>query len=187
VEATLPEKSEASAEGVRRVLTLLHESRLVVIGAATGAAYAGGAGLLAACDLVVAADDFQMGFPEVRRGLVAAIVWGILARKVRDGDLRQLLLLAEPIDALRAQQIGLIQFIVPRDQVLEKAKNLSQICLAGGPDAMRETKQLLNQDPGSIDFSQLRALHERVRNSLEASEGLAAFRERRDPNWRQKS
>lgn len=177
------ETTEASAEGIRHVLALLHESRLVVIGAATGGAYAGGAGLLAACDLVVTADDFQIGFPETRRGLVAAIIGGYLARKVRDGDLRQLLLLGEPVDALRAQQMGLVQFIVPGDQVLEKARSLSQICLAGGPDAVRETKQLLNRDPGSIPFHELQSLHERIRQGSEASEGLAAFRERREPNW----
>ena len=60
---------------------------------------AGGAGLLAACDFAVAADDLRIGFPEVRRGLVPAVVATVLRRKLAEADLRELLLLAEPIDA----------------------------------------------------------------------------------------
>ena len=183
VEANHPEFAESSAEGIRRLLTLLQESPLVVIGAAHGAAYAGGAGILAACDLVVVADDLMLGFPEIRRGLVAAMVSGVLARKVRGGDLRELLLLGEPITAIRAHQMGLVQWTVPCDQVLEQARRVASKVLTGGPEAVRETKRLLNQGPGSVDLEFLKALHERVRHSSEAREGLAAFRERREPNW----
>jgi methylglutaconyl-CoA hydratase len=187
VEASDARLAEESAEGVRHILSLLQESPLIVIAAAHGAAMAGGAGLLAVSDLVVAADNLKLGFPEVRRGLVAALVSGPLARKIRGGDLRELLLLGEPITAMRAQQMGLVQWIVPSDQVLEHALNLARRVLAGGPDAVRETKRLLYQDPTAVDLGFLKALHERVRHGCEAREGLAAFRERREPNWRQNS
>jgi methylglutaconyl-CoA hydratase len=186
-EATQLELKEQSAEGIRRVISGLHESRLVCIGAATGSAYAGGAGLLAACDLVVASDDFQIGFPEVRRGLVAAMIWSVLSRKLRDGDLRELLLLGEPIPAARAHQIGLIHWIVPRDRVLEQSLAVATKVLAGGPEAVRETKSLLNQAPGSISLDALRELHERIRDGSESREGLAAFLEHREPHWCRKS
>jgi methylglutaconyl-CoA hydratase len=164
-------------------VTLLHESPLISIAAATGGAYAGGAGLLAACDLVLADEKFQLGFPEVRRGLVAAIVWGVLSRKVRDGDLRELFLVAEPITAARAQMIGLVQYIEPSQQVLAKAYRVATSILAGGPNAVRESKLLLNHDRASVDFQHLQELHERVKHSAEAHEGLMAFKERRKPNW----
>jgi enoyl-CoA hydratase/carnithine racemase len=183
IEATRPEVAEESAEGVRRILSLLRESPLVVIAAAHGAAYAGGAGLLAACDLVVAADDLKIAFPEVRRGLVAAMVWGVLTRKIRGGDLRELLLLGEPITAARALQMGLVQWLTPSEQVLEQSRNIAKKILAGGPESIRETKHLLNTDPGSVDFDFLKALHERIRHGTEAREGLAAFSERREPSW----
>lgn len=183
VEANDPSVTEDSAAGFRRVFSFLRDSPLVVIGAAHGAAYAGGAGLLAACDLVVAANDLKLGFPEVRRGLVAAMVWGVLSRKVRDGDLRELLLLGEPITAARAQQMGLVQWIVPSEQVLEHARKVARSVLAGGPEAVCDTKLLLNREPGTVDFGSLQALHERVRHGAEAREGLAAFRDRREPSW----
>lgn len=182
-EANDPAMAERSAEAVRRVISLVRESPLIVIAAATGAAYAGGAGLLAACDLVVMAEDFRIGFPEVRRGMVAAIIWSVLAGKVRQGDLRELLLVAEPIDAVRAQQIGLANWIVPAEQVLPYSKAVAQKILAGGPVAVRETKRLLNQDPPTVDIALLQQLHERVRHGAEAREGFAAFCERRQPNW----
>ena len=106
IEASDPQSSEESAHGVRRVLTLLRESRLITIAAAQGGAYAGGAGLLAACDLVVATEDLKVGFPEIRRGLVPALVSAVLANKVRDGDLRELFLIGDPVSAHRAQQMG---------------------------------------------------------------------------------
>ena len=187
IEANNPDVAERSAEGVRRVLSLLRESPLIVIGAAVGAAYAGGAGLLAACDLVVAADDFHLGFPEVRRGLVAAMVSNVLVRKISVGALSELLLLGEPITAERARQMGLIQWIVPSGQVLESSLNVARKILAGGPQAVRETKQLINREPATFDLESLQALHERIRHSAEAREGFAAFLDRREPNWCQKS
>jgi methylglutaconyl-CoA hydratase len=182
-EAEIPDIAERSAEGVRSILNRLQSSPLIVVGAIRGAAYAGGAGLLAACDLVVASDDLKIGFPEVRRGLVAALVWGILTRRIRGGDLRELLLLAEPIDAERARQMGLVHWTVPGDRVYDLAYDVATKILAGGPESIRETKRLLGTDPIRADFEFLRALHERVRHSAEAKEGLAAFREKRPPGW----
>lgn len=183
-EATDPTLSEESAEGIRRILTLLRESPLVVIGAAVGAAYAGGAGILAACDLVVASDDFRLGFPEVRRGLVAAMVSVALRQKVRQSELSELLLLGEPTSAERALQIGLLNWIVPRDQVMAKAIEVARTVLAGGPEAIRETKKLITGQSHTIEMAALKELHERIRNSTESKEGLNAFLERREPNWR---
>lgn len=187
VEAADVSLSEESAEGVRKVLTQLRTTPLIVICAAVGAAYAGGAGLLASSDLVVASDDFKLGFPEVRRGLVAAMVSAMLAGKVRNGDLRELLLLGEPISAQRAYEIGLIQWLVPSEQVIERATSIARTVAKGGPNAVRETKQLLNEQCMATDVALLKELHERVRQSDEALEGLAAFRERREPNWCEKN
>lgn len=183
IEAAQPETAEASAEQIRRVLDSMRESAVIFIGAAQGAAMAGGAGLLAACDLVVAADDLRVGFPEVRRGLVAAIASKVVAARVRDGELRELLLLAEPITAERALQMGLIQWIVPAAQLHDRAIAVGKTILAGSPEAVRQTKWLINQRPASVDLATLQQLHERIRHSNEALEGLAAFKERREPNW----
>lgn len=183
-EATDESRSEESANGIRRLLTMLRATPLVVIGAAVGSAYAGGAGILAACDLVVASDDFQLGFPEVRRGLVAAMVSVAVKQKVRQSDLSELLLVAESIPADRATRMGLINWTVPRDQVMTKAIEIARSVLAGGPDAIRETKKLITGQTNTMELGALKELHERIRLSDEAKEGLNAFLERREPHWR---
>lgn len=184
IEANDPTVAEQSAHGINRMLSVIRNSPLIVIAAAHGGAYAGGAGMLAACDLVVVSEEFKLGFPEVRRGLVAAMVSFVLTQKVRDSDLRELLLLGDPISAERARQMGLVQWIVSGVELLPRAREVAAAIILGGPQAVRETKLLLNQDSRSIAFAELQTLHERVRGSEEAREGLAAFRERREPNWR---
>ncbi len=186
VEAAEPDMAELSAESVARTFEALLTSPLVCIAAAHGAAFAGGAGLLACCDFVVAAEDLRIGFPEVRRGLVPALVGTVLRDRLRDRDLRELLLLAEPIDARRALAVGLVQRVVAGDSLLNEARSLATAILKGAPEAVRQTKQLLrkvcNSDP-SQPFAQAMAIHKVARQSGEAREGLLAFKERREPDW----
>src|SRR6267143_209337 len=79
-----------------------------------GAAAAGGAGIMSACDFVVAAEKTKIGYPEVRRGLVAGLVMTFLRRQVREREIRELLLGAELVDAKRAREIGLVNRVVAR-------------------------------------------------------------------------
>jgi methylglutaconyl-CoA hydratase len=178
--------AEESGHLVERTLRTLRETPLVTICAAHGSALAGGAGLMAACDLAVAADDLWIGFPEVRRGLLPALITGVLQDKLRDGDLRELFLVAEPIGAQRALEIGLVQRVVPAGQVLGEATTLAQSVLKGGPEAVRGTKQMLNelrQVPPADLTGHLLQVHHAARESEEAREGLAAFLKKRATRW----
>lgn len=177
---SLAKRSSASLE---RTFRLLNETPLVTIAAVQGGAYAGGAGLMAACDLVIAADDAQIGFPEVRRGLLPALISRILHPKVRDGDLRELFLTGEPIDAQRARQLGLIQRVVPKADLLEEARRVAKSVALGGPEAIRITKQLLNLQRHESQGPSLEELHQAARHGDEAQEGLAAYLEKRKPAW----
>src|SRR5216110_2842748 len=95
-------KAHATAEMVARTFVTLSQTRLITIAAVHGAAVAGGAGIMSACDFVVAAEGTRIGYPEVRRGLVAGLVLTFLRRQVRERDIRELLLGGELIDAKRA-------------------------------------------------------------------------------------
>ena len=185
-EAARPEIAEHSANAVARLFETVTHSPLISIAAAQGAAYAGGAGLLASCDFAVAADDLKLAFPEVRRGLLPALVAALLRDRVREGDIRELFLAAEPVSAARAQEMGLVHRVVPRDRVVAEARTLSGTILKGAPEAVRQTKRLL-RELRSTDLSQLFAhalkSHRRARASDEAAEGIAAFLEHRDPTW----
>jgi len=178
----------SSAEWVARTLSTLRYSTLVSIAALHGGAYAGGAGIVAACDMAVAADNSHIGFPEARRGLLPALICDVLRTKIREGDLSELFLAGEPISALRAHAIGLVQRVVPVEQLLATAIGLAQAVLAGGPETIRNTKQLLRHaygharrpsDQASISIDE----HLKARFSEEATEGLRAFLEKRPPAW----
>lgn len=177
---------ERSATAVERALNMLRETPLIVIAAVQGGAFAGGAGVMAACDIVVAADDAKIGFPEARRGLLPALICGVLRHKVREGDLRDLFLAGDSIGTARAQQIGLVQRIVPTERLLDEAITVARSVIAGGPDTIRNTKQLLNetfQTDGENAGPDLIQTHLAARQSDEAREGLAAFIEKREPEW----
>ena len=178
--------AEEGGRWVAKTLETIANTPLVTIAAAHGAAYAGGAGLMAACDFAVASDDLRVCFPEVRHGLIPALIAAVLSDRLRDAELRELLLLAEPIDAERALSLGLVQRIVSGDRLAAESRRIAESVRKGAPNAIRETKRLLREirRAGGSDFSQ-RALefHMIARKSDEACEGLAAFRERRDPDW----
>jgi methylglutaconyl-CoA hydratase len=185
-EAAVAELAGRSAMCVARTFQTLGDLPQVTIAAAHGAAYAGGAGLMACCDFVIASEDLKVCFPEVRRGLVPALATVALGSRMRDGDRRELLLLAEPVDARRALGMGLVDRVVSAEDVMAAAEEMAATILKGGPHAVQQTKRLL-RELAAIDRHQLyaRALefHSRARHGDEAREGLAAFHERRDPNW----
>ena len=185
-EAASPDSAQRSAELIAKILLALSTSRLVTIAAVHGAAIAGGAGLMTACDLVVAAIGTKIGYPETRRGLVAALVMTFLRRQLRERDARELLLTGELIDASRALEIGLVNRVVPASDLMSEARRYADSVLCGGPEAVANTKRLLAELwPRLVQADLDRALsfHLEARESPEAAEGIAAFKEKRPPNW----
>jgi methylglutaconyl-CoA hydratase len=186
VEASDPTLAEAGAEAVGRVLQSLVETPLITIAVAHGVAAAGGAGLLAACDFAVASEGLKIIFPEVRRGLVPALVATILRKKLKDADLRELFLLAEPIDTARARSMGLLSRVVAEGMERAEADLLADLILLGGPQAVRNTKVLLADLSAAPESEAVRIAldyHIQAKVNPEAREGLAAFLEKRQPNW----
>ncbi|OAI55971.1 histidine kinase [Planctomyces sp. SCGC AG-212-M04] len=184
-EAADETRVEKSAASVGRALDLLRDTSLVSIAAVHGGAYAGGAGLMATCDIVISTDDARFGFPEARRGLLPALICKTLHSRVREGDLRDLLLTGEIITALRALHVGLVQRVVPANQLLNEARRVAEQILDGGPETIRQTRRLLNQMSEGRGLSKqfLDELHLTARRGDEAREGLAAFSEKRVPSW----
>lgn len=184
-EAADPNLNETTAEHVAKLLTTVAESPLVTIAAVQGDAYAGGAGLVAACDLAVMAKGAVIGFPEVRRGLVAALVSAVLTRQISGCHMRQLLLTGEAVDGARAQAMGLVSHVTDADVMVE-AFVLAEQVVKGGPEAIRLTKRVI-KDLAPRDFlsdiQHALAVHHTVRQSAEAREGIAAFLEKRPTSW----
>jgi methylglutaconyl-CoA hydratase len=187
VEAAQPGAADVSAAAIGRALEALSSTRLITIALVQGAAIAGGAGLMSACDFAVATADAKFGYPEVRRGIVPALIMTFLRRQLRERDARELLLLGKLCDATHAHAIGLINRVAPDLAAAEiDVRSLVSSILQGAPDTLAETKRTLARlwpVPISTDLEQAHALHLAGRNSSEAREGIAAFNEKRAPSW----
>jgi methylglutaconyl-CoA hydratase len=186
LKAATPQNAQATAEMVAKVLVALSQSRLITIAAVHGAAVAGGAGIMSACDYVVAAERTKIGYPEVRRGLVAGLVLTFLRRQVRERDIRELLFAGEIIEAQRAREIGLVNRVVPASDVMNEAQKFADAVLQGAPNAMVQTKRLIEElwsTSVKEDVELALKYHMQARESAEAREGIAAFNEKRPPKW----
>ena len=185
-EAADRKKAHMTAELVAKALTTLAETRLVTIAAVHGAAVAGGAGIMSACDFVVAAEKTKIGYPEVRRGLVAGLVMTFLRRQAGERNMRELVLGGELIDAERAREIGLVNRVVAPDQLMIEAQKFADSVLQGAPNAIVQTKRLIEElwsTSVKEDVDLALKHHMQARESAEAREGIAAFNEKRPPNW----
>ena len=179
-------KAHSTAELVANTLIAINQTRLITIAAVHGAAVAGGAGIMSACDFVVAAQRTKVGYPEVRRGLVAGLVMTFLRRQVGERNMRELLLGSELIDAERAKEIGLVNHVVARDDVMSEAQRFAESVLEGAPGALAQTKRLIDElwwRSLKEDVDLALKYHLQARESDEASEGIAAFNEKRKAKW----
>jgi methylglutaconyl-CoA hydratase len=179
-------KAHATAEMVANTLIAISQTHLITIAAVHGAAVAGGAGIMSACDFVVAANGTKIGYPEVRRGLVAGLVMTFLRRQVGERNMRELLFGSELIDAERAKEIGLVNRVVARDDVMSEAQKFAESVLQGAPGALAQTKRLVDElwwRSVKEDVDLALKYHLQARESDEAREGIAAFNEKRKPNW----
>lgn len=185
-ETTITERAHQSAETIAKMLLALSQTRLITIAQIHGAAVAGGAGLMSACDFVVAAERTKIGYPEAKRGLVAGLVMTFLRRQLRERDVRELLFTGELISAERAREMGLVNRVVPPNELENEVEKLVSSILQNAPGALASSKRLLEELwSTSVQQDVDRALrhHMEARESPEAKEGIAAFLEKRPPSW----
>src|SRR5437870_12594312 len=185
-EAADQTKAHATAEMVAKTLIAISQTHLVTIAAVHGAAVAGGAGIMSACDLAVGAERTKIGYPEVRRGLVAGLVMTFLRRQVGERNMRELLLGSELIEVERAKAIGLVNRVVAQDDLTSEAQKFADAVLQGAPGALEQTKRLIEElwwRPVREDVDLALNYHVQARESSEAREGIAAFNEKRRPKW----
>jgi enoyl-CoA hydratase len=167
---------------------LQHPPDKPLIAAIEGYAVAGGMELALACDLIVAAEDSQLGLPEVKRSLVA--VGGALfrlPRRIPYHVVMELALTGEAQPAERFRQLGLVNRVVPKGQALEGALALAASIAKNGPLAIAATKQILVEQ-WKWDEDEAWPAHRKIANkalrSKDATEGSRAFAEKRHPVWR---
>jgi methylglutaconyl-CoA hydratase len=182
------EQNRADAEKLARLLHLIASLPKPTLALVQGAAYGGGVGLIAACDIVLAAEGARFGLTEVRLGLVPAVISPYVIGAVGPRWARRLFLTAERFDAALAERIGLVHEVVPADRLAARAGEIAAMLREGSPKAQAESKALVEQvaGAGADEFliGHTSALIARMRAAPEGREGIAAFLEKRKPNWR---
>jgi len=158
-----------------------------LIAAVEGWALGGGFEIVLACDMVTAGKGARFGLPEVRRGL-AARGGGVfrLPRRLPQAVAMELIMTGAPLDAARAEHFGLVNRLVDDGQALAAALELAAQVAASAPMSVRASKAVAIDSAGwplAEGFERQRAYLEPVFASQDAAEGVAAFRDRRDPVW----
>jgi methylglutaconyl-CoA hydratase len=176
--------SRATAEAVQR----LNLAPVPTIALVQGGCFGGGTGVVAACDIVIAADDAVFSIAEVRWGLTAAIILPQLADAIGVRQLRRYALSGERFGAAEARRIGLVHEVVPLAEFEAAGERILGRLLENGPEAVAETKALTLRsafaDLDAETFERLVESHARKRQSAEAAEGLASFAEKRSARWK---
>jgi methylglutaconyl-CoA hydratase len=175
--------SRATAEAVQR----LNVVPVPTVALVQGGCFGGGTGIVAACDVVIAADNAMFSIAEVRWGLHAAIIIPQLADAIGVRQLRRYALTGERFGPEEACRIGLAHMVVPLAELETEGARIVDHLLANGPEAIAETKAWVLRsawsDLGEADFSALIESHSAKRQSAEAAEGLASFAEKRAARW----
>jgi E-phenylitaconyl-CoA hydratase len=157
-----------------------------VIAAVNGHCLGYGVTLAGWCDFVIASERATFGYPEVRVGLPVIVGAIRLPQRIDWQYAMELLLTGDRIDAARAKEIGLAGWVVPHDELMTEARALAARLVRAAPLAARATKEMAVRGPGMgpVDAIRFGETMRRVAGATEdVAEGLAAFRERRDPMW----
>ena len=176
--------SRATAQAVWR----LNRAPAPTVALVQGACFGGGTGILAACDVVIAAADAVFSIAEVRWGLTAAIIIPQLNDAIGVRQVRRYALTGERFGAAEARRIGLVHEIVPASELQAAGARIVDQILQNGPEAIAQTKALaLESAWAHLDdraFGRLVESHADKRQSAEAAEGLASFAQKRAAVWR---
>ena len=168
------------------VLKAIWNAPKPVIGRINGHAFGGGIGLAAACDLTVAADSAMFSFSEVRVGVIPAMISVVVIPKLGLQNTMWLFLTGERFSAQRAAELGLIHRAVPTADLDRAVDDVISMIRLGGPNAIREAKQLVRRVPELSMDEAFRYTSKQIGElfaSEEASEGMRAFLEKRKPKW----
>lgn len=189
LKALLGRTPEQNVEDSRKMVCLfrsLYEFPKVTIAAVNGPAIAGGTGLALLCDFTLAVPEAKFGYTEVRIGFVPAIVSTFLLRQVGEKQARDLLLTGRVFDAEEALRLGLINEVVPADNLMGRARDLAAVLMQNSPNSLRATKKLLNDHArAELDRQIEDAIRENagVRRTADFREGISSFLEKRKPVW----
>ncbi len=180
------EENVADALRMAHMLENIDRCPVPVIGRVHGAALGGGVGLVATCDIAIAAEEVRFSFSEAKLGIIPAVISTFVLPKIGQGNARALFLTAERFGTERAMRIGLVHEVVPLDQIDTAVERVVAEIKSSAPRAVAAAKRLLAAVDGLERSSAIQFTAETIANlrtSPEGQDGLRAFLEKRKPGW----
>jgi len=181
------EENVEDASALARMLEVIYQCPKPTIARVQGDVYAGGTGLVAACDIAVSADTAQFCLSEVRLGLIPATISPYVIRAMGARAAHRYFLTAERFDAAEALRIGYVHQVVPAAELDAAVGTIAQSLVQAGPEAVKACKKLVQDVAGhdigaSLIQRTVRGIAD-IRASEEGQEGIRSFLEKRKPNW----
>jgi methylglutaconyl-CoA hydratase len=181
------EQNRTDAQGLADMLHAIWSCPVPVVGRVHGDCYAGGVGLAAVCDILVAAEGVNFCLSEAKLGLLPATIGPYVVKALGEQASRRYFTTAERFDAARAHALGFVHEVVPAEALDAKVDELVAALVANGPAAVRACKALVQDVAGRAIDGGLRAETARriadIRASAEGKEGVQAFLNKRKPSW----
>jgi len=173
------------------LMQTLYQCNKTTIAIVQGAAYGGGVGLIACCDLVLASSDAVFCLSEVKLGLIPSVISPYLVKAIGERNCKRFFLTAEKFDAKEAHNIHLVHKIIDREKLTNESEDYISRVLANGPTAMLQAKRLINY-VSELALGEEMVLETArriadIRSTSEGKEGVAAFLEKRPANWNSKT
>ena len=157
-----------------------------VIAKINGHAFGGGIGLFAVCDITISAPNCKFAFSEVKLGIIPAVISTYIARRITLSNMKRLFLTGERFTSEYAKEIGLIDYVIPENELDKKTQEYVELLRSSGPNAIQEVKKLVEK----YEKTELEKYKEftvkkiaELRVSKEGQEGINAFLEKRKTKW----
>ena len=181
------EQNRADAQALAEMLWTLYSCPLPIVGRVHGDCYAGGLGLAAVCDVLLAAEGVSFCLSEAKLGLLPATIGPYVVKAMGEQAARRWFVTAERFSAAQAHAMGFVHECVAPDALDAKVDEIVAALVANGPRAVRACKKLVQDVAGRAIDADLRADTARriadIRASDEGREGIASFLGKRAPNW----
>jgi methylglutaconyl-CoA hydratase len=181
------EENRRDARRLAKMYATIHRLSKPTVARVHGAAFGGGVGLAAVCDIAIAGTGASFAMTEVKLGIIPGVVSPYLIAAIGQRHARRYFLTAERFDAAEAHRIGLVQLLCEADALDKNVAAVTDALIANGPAAQAAAKQLIAHVAGRpIDDTLIEDTAQRIakaRASAEAKEGIAAFLEKRKPRW----
>ena len=177
----------ADAQAMAKMMKTLNGLSKPTIARVQGAAFGGGVGLIACCDMAIASEAARFTISEVKLGLIPAVISPYVVAAIGERQARRYVLSAERFDALEAERIGLVHAVVAAEDLDAAVNDLVQAIGSNGPQAVAEAKKMTayvaRRPADDALIAKTASRIARIRVSEEGREGLSAFLEKRKPGW----